>query len=328
MPEGTVNIAGQVKGFDPTEYMDKRTVRKTDRFAQLVGGGGDAGGRRCRSRHRRRRGPYRLLDRHRHRRPEDAGDRPRQALRGRSRPAEPVLGDGADREHGRRRGVDGARHARPAHDRVHRLRRVGHVARERHPVHPRRAWPTRCSRAASRRRSCRWRWAGSARCGRCRGGWTTPRARAGRSTPAATASSCPRVSAVRGARGARAGPRPRRPHLRRGARLRHVERRPPRHRARPGRHESGPGDDDGDGRRRHHARPGRLRQRPRHVDAGRRLGRDAGAQARARRRARRAGADLVDQERDRPPARRDRRGRGGGDARSPCATGSCRRRST
>ena len=35
MPEGAVNIAGQVKGFDPTEYMDKRTVRKTDRFAHL-----------------------------------------------------------------------------------------------------------------------------------------------------------------------------------------------------------------------------------------------------------------------------------------------------
>jgi 3-oxoacyl-[acyl-carrier-protein] synthase II len=36
MPEGTVNIAGQVKDFDPTEYMDKRTVRKTDRFAHLA----------------------------------------------------------------------------------------------------------------------------------------------------------------------------------------------------------------------------------------------------------------------------------------------------
>ena len=35
MPEGTVNIAGQVRGFDPAEYMDKRTVRKTDRFAHL-----------------------------------------------------------------------------------------------------------------------------------------------------------------------------------------------------------------------------------------------------------------------------------------------------
>src|SRR6185312_7827884 len=35
MPEGTVNIAGQVKGFDAGDYMDKRTVRKTDRFAHL-----------------------------------------------------------------------------------------------------------------------------------------------------------------------------------------------------------------------------------------------------------------------------------------------------
>ena len=35
MPEGSVNIGGQVKNFDPTEYMDKRTVRKTDRFAHL-----------------------------------------------------------------------------------------------------------------------------------------------------------------------------------------------------------------------------------------------------------------------------------------------------
>jgi 3-oxoacyl-[acyl-carrier-protein] synthase II len=35
MPEGSVNIAGQVKGFEPTDYLDKRTVRKTDRFAQL-----------------------------------------------------------------------------------------------------------------------------------------------------------------------------------------------------------------------------------------------------------------------------------------------------
>lgn len=35
MPEGCVNIGGQVKGFDPTEYMDRRTARRTDRFAHL-----------------------------------------------------------------------------------------------------------------------------------------------------------------------------------------------------------------------------------------------------------------------------------------------------
>jgi 3-oxoacyl-[acyl-carrier-protein] synthase II len=36
MPEGCVNIAGQVKGFEPERWMDRRTVRKTDRFAQLA----------------------------------------------------------------------------------------------------------------------------------------------------------------------------------------------------------------------------------------------------------------------------------------------------
>lgn len=35
MPEGCVDIAGQIKHFDPTEYMDRKTVRRTDRFAQL-----------------------------------------------------------------------------------------------------------------------------------------------------------------------------------------------------------------------------------------------------------------------------------------------------
>ena len=35
MPEGTVNIAGQVRGFEPTEYMEHKVVRKTDRFAHL-----------------------------------------------------------------------------------------------------------------------------------------------------------------------------------------------------------------------------------------------------------------------------------------------------
>ncbi len=34
--EGTVRIAGQVRGFDPEQYMDRRNVRKTDRFAQFA----------------------------------------------------------------------------------------------------------------------------------------------------------------------------------------------------------------------------------------------------------------------------------------------------
>jgi 3-oxoacyl-[acyl-carrier-protein] synthase II len=36
MPPGTVQIAGQAHDFDPTEYMDKKTVRKTDRFAHFA----------------------------------------------------------------------------------------------------------------------------------------------------------------------------------------------------------------------------------------------------------------------------------------------------
>jgi 3-oxoacyl-[acyl-carrier-protein] synthase II len=36
VPEGTPDIAGQVKDFDPLEYMDRKTARKTDRFAQLA----------------------------------------------------------------------------------------------------------------------------------------------------------------------------------------------------------------------------------------------------------------------------------------------------
>jgi 3-oxoacyl-[acyl-carrier-protein] synthase II len=36
MPQGSVDIGGQVTGFDPEQYMDRRTVRKTDRFAQLA----------------------------------------------------------------------------------------------------------------------------------------------------------------------------------------------------------------------------------------------------------------------------------------------------
>jgi 3-oxoacyl-[acyl-carrier-protein] synthase II len=34
--EGHVRIAGQVKGFEPDRYMDHRSVRKTDRFAQFA----------------------------------------------------------------------------------------------------------------------------------------------------------------------------------------------------------------------------------------------------------------------------------------------------
>jgi len=34
--EGHVRIAGQVRGFEPEQFMDHRSVRKTDRFAQFA----------------------------------------------------------------------------------------------------------------------------------------------------------------------------------------------------------------------------------------------------------------------------------------------------
>src|SRR5262245_21861416 len=34
--EGAVRIAGQVKDFDPQEYIDRRTIRRTDRFVHFA----------------------------------------------------------------------------------------------------------------------------------------------------------------------------------------------------------------------------------------------------------------------------------------------------
>ena len=36
MPEDCVDIGGEIKHFDPARFMDKRTIRKTDRFAQIA----------------------------------------------------------------------------------------------------------------------------------------------------------------------------------------------------------------------------------------------------------------------------------------------------
>ena len=96
----------------------------------------------------------------------------------------------------------------------------------------------------------------------------------------------------------------------------------------PTRREPGPGADDGVRGRRHRAGRRRLRQRARHVDTGRRHGRDARAEGGARRGQGLSHADLVHEGRHRPLPRRGRRG--GGDLHDPGArsAASCRRRST
>ncbi len=192
MPEGTVNIAGQVKGFDPTEYMDKRTVRKTDRFAHLsvaaatqavadadldvradaarIGcsiGTGVGGLKTQEIAHAKlfEAGPDRLS-------PFWV-----TALIANMGAAEVSMALG---------------HARPAHDGMHGLCRIRHVDRQCHHVHPgghgrrdagrRRRGPDRAARAGWVRHD-----AGAvAAAGRSR------RVRAAHSTPVVTASSSPR----------------------------------------------------------------------------------------------------------------------------------------
>ena len=36
MPADCVDIGGEIKEFDPARFMDKRSIRKTDRFAQIA----------------------------------------------------------------------------------------------------------------------------------------------------------------------------------------------------------------------------------------------------------------------------------------------------
>ena len=123
----------------------------------------------------------------------------------------------------------------------------------------------------------------STRCARSRAATTTP---SGASRPVRRRAR--RLRDGRGRRGARArgaGARAgaRREDLRRDPRLRRLVGRPPHHRARPDGREPGARDADGARRRRRRPGRGRLRQRARHLDAGRRRGRDARDQARARR---------------------------------------------
>ena len=94
------------------------------------------------------------------------------------------------------------------------------------------AAPTSWSPAAPRRRSPASASAASARCSRSRAATTSPRARAARSTRAATASSCGEGAGTLVLESLDAREEARREDLRRGHRLRRLERRPPPHAAR------------------------------------------------------------------------------------------------
>ncbi len=111
--------------------------------------------------------------------------------------------------------------------------------------------------------------------------------------------------------------------LLRGPRLRPHRRRPPPHRARSDRASPRRGDHHGARRRRRGRRPGRLRERPRHLDAGRRPQRGAGPAPGPGRRRGGAHHGLVHQVDARPlPRRRGRRGGRAHGARDPRGHGA------
>ena len=232
-------------------------------------------------------------------------------------------------EHGRRLGLDRARHQGPADEPVHRLRRLEHGDRRRA-----RRDPARPRRRDDRRRHARRRSRGSGspastRCARSRAATTIRSAPRGRSTTDRDGLVMGEAAGVRRARGARARAGARREDLRRAARLRDVGRRGAHDRARPDRPEPGARDDAW-------RSPTPASTRPRSATSTRTPPRRRSATAAETKVIKvalgeehaRRDPDLLDEGRDRatasaPPARSRRSSRS-----SRCATGSCRRRST
>ena len=136
-----VHFACELKDFDPTVWVDRKASRRMDRFAQMI----LAAARQAESDSGvdvvEGAGARRRVDRDRDRRPAELpGVLPRAPHAG-PRPREPVLDPVDHPEHGRRLGVDRARHEGPADERVHRVRRVEHGDRRRDgrdPDRPRR----------------------------------------------------------------------------------------------------------------------------------------------------------------------------------------------
>ena len=249
-----VHFACELKEFDPTVWIDRKAARRMDRFAQMIlaaarqaesdsgvdiaaeadrfgasiatGIGGLQSYQEC----------YHVL-----------------LTRG-PRPREPVLDPVDHPEHGRRLGLDRARHERAADERVHRVRRVEHGDRRRDGRDP----------ARPRRRDVRGRDGGADHAGRDRRlrrdarALAPQRRSAARVAPVRQGARRPRDGrGGRGARarGARAREGARREDLRRAARLRHLVGRVAHDRARPDRREPRARDDDGARRRTGSTRP-------------------------------------------------------------------------
>ncbi len=260
-------IAGELKGFDPLKYIDKKDDRKLDPYlkyavacAQMAVD--DAALKTDQLDSTR----FGVLVGLRHRRDHDAARQPQRAPRQGARPRVAVLHPDAHHQHGagdhldavRRRGPEllgghGVRHRQPRdrrRDEDHPARRRRRDDRRRsrghhHPAHHRGLLPdegdvdpqrrAHARLAPLRRRPRRLRVRGGRRAGD------------------------PGVPAARGAA--------RRPDLRRGVRLRDDRRRPPHDRAGSRGRRRGAEHGRGAARRQPRADRRRLHQRPRHLDA-------------------------------------------------------------
>ena len=209
-------IAGEVKGFDPRKYIDKKEVKKMDRFIQFaVAAGADA------------------VDDAKvdwdHVDPARAGCLVGSGIggilsilewhkvlleRGPGRMS-PVLHPGRDREHGVRAALDPLPAEGPELRGGHRLRHRQPRHRRRLPADPAGRGRRHAGRRRRRRRSTSCAWRASARCGRSRPATTRPSAPRVPSTPTVTGScaargpacSCSRAWSTRAAAGRGSTPR-------------------------------------------------------------------------------------------------------------------------
>ena len=295
-----VRIAAEVRDFDPLEYMDRRTQRRMDPFAQYALAAAILAQRRLPARREQGARAHGRRGGHRGRRPGHLRRSAPHPVDQGQRPHEPAVHPHDDPQHGGRPDLARPGHQGAAVDRLYGLRGEHQRHRRRLRDHS----PRRGRRHVRRRR----RGAGLQRrasppsppCAPCRRATTSPTRRAARSTATATASSwarapaswCSRSSRHAEARGATIyaevvgyGMSSDAFHLTLPDETGQTQARA----MRMAIDEAGidPVRD-------------RLHQRPRHLHAARRRRRDARHQARPGRRERPQGGDLLDQVDDRP----------------------------
>ena len=134
-----VDFGCEVRDFEPTTWIDHKSARRMDRFAQLAVAAARQAEADCGHRHRGGGRPGRRRDRDRHRRAEVLRDLRRHAQRARAGPRQPVRDRPDHPEPRSRLGLDGARDKGPAAVRVHRVRCVEHGDRRRAGCDPARS---------------------------------------------------------------------------------------------------------------------------------------------------------------------------------------------